>query len=482
MKKLISIFLVAVMLLAMVPAMAITGSAATTRDTNWYNEESTEFVLTDAGDLLGFSDLLAAGTTFEGKTVKLGANITMNDGWDATTGVAPTDGDLWAAVSEKAFNGTFDGQGYTVSGLCLVDVGWNAGILGGGPATGKSATVKNVAIVNSCVVGANKGNVGTLFGLPKGTVTIENVYCSAYVKVTRSSLANVGGLIGCANNTECNITNCVFDGKLDGAGYGFGGMVGLANIDKTATNKNSVFNIENCAFYGEITAKYSIGGMVGTTSTESTLESVTVNIINCLSGGTITATDSTGSTGVYCGVVNEKATVNTDNNGNSTSKDALPAGFTSMPTGNPMPISIANMVWAISDTAMSSTEYHAYQKNAANDSIRLVGLVTVEDPATFSAVGYDIEMILGNGNTWTNKDEGVAPKITSVYTSVTETGKSSPTSAADLDANYIFVATVSGISTSYTGDITFVVKTFHDDAQGVRTYDDIIVINYQTEA
>lgn len=83
MKK-ISIMLVVTMLMSVFSFGTLSVNATgeenvITADTSWYGDgTATEFSLADAGDLLGFADLVNNGTTdFSGKTVKLTADIDM---------------------------------------------------------------------------------------------------------------------------------------------------------------------------------------------------------------------------------------------------------------------------------------------------------------------------------------------------------------------------------------------------------------------
>ncbi len=91
-------------------------------DTTWYNETDKEFTLTTPEQLLGLSQL-GQSNDFEGVTIKLGADIDLNRGWDATTTVASNgvvtlaDAPLNAWTSIPLFKGTIDGQEHTISGI-----------------------------------------------------------------------------------------------------------------------------------------------------------------------------------------------------------------------------------------------------------------------------------------------------------------------------------------------------------------------------
>ena len=47
-------------------------------DYSWYSKDADTFLIANAEQLAGFSDLVSTGTTFENKTVKLIANIDLN--------------------------------------------------------------------------------------------------------------------------------------------------------------------------------------------------------------------------------------------------------------------------------------------------------------------------------------------------------------------------------------------------------------------
>ena len=90
MKKLLSMALVLVMIASMlvVGVSAKAGDTDTwdgTADTSWYdaNPNATEFVIMTEEQFMGIAEVVKSDT-FEGQTIKLGADITLNTG-DATT-------------------------------------------------------------------------------------------------------------------------------------------------------------------------------------------------------------------------------------------------------------------------------------------------------------------------------------------------------------------------------------------------------------
>ena len=123
-KKLTALLMTLIMLVSVCSVFAVTVSAeATTADTTWYTSEAEGevYTLTTPAQFLGFIQLIQAKKSFEGQTVKLGADIDLtgnviaakkttadSDGGTMTTG---------AAYAYYGFVGTLDGQNYKVTGI-----------------------------------------------------------------------------------------------------------------------------------------------------------------------------------------------------------------------------------------------------------------------------------------------------------------------------------------------------------------------------
>ncbi len=199
-------------------------------DTSWYNDSSTEFTITTGKQLAGISELVEnKGKSFEGKTIKLGANIVMNDNageyinW--TTSNKPTQnryddiGNL-----NKIFKGTFDGQGHVISGLYAYSKGNGSCEAYNGLFVFNEGTIKNLGIVNSFAHGGKekfgrKGHTGMIAGVNKKNGVIENCYVIAKITGTES---RIGGLVGL---NEGSIKNSYALGSVQGKGE-VGGLVG----------------------------------------------------------------------------------------------------------------------------------------------------------------------------------------------------------------------------------------------------------------
>lgn len=166
------------------------------------DKDSTRLI-SSAGQLFVFSCLAAHDPVLN---AKLTADVDFKD-------------DMWLPIGskEKPFQGTFDGQGHTISGInCKRDT--YAGLFG----SVNGGTVRNLGIINSRIIG--KDYVGTFAGYSKDA-TFENIYSTAnaelwsvygdefnYHKVGDIKYYFGGGLIGCLENTT--VRNAYFNGWL----------------------------------------------------------------------------------------------------------------------------------------------------------------------------------------------------------------------------------------------------------------------------
>ena len=151
-------------------------------NTDWYNDTDKEFVISTAAELQGLSKLVAAGNKFAGKTIKLGADIDLSTTYDLYQ-LQPI------GNSTYSFNGTFDGQGYTISNLKLTNnpKSSNIGLFG----VTKDGLIKNLVVENAIVKG--RLNVAVVAGNPY-TSNYENIQVKGLVKV--EGMAYVGGVGG----------------------------------------------------------------------------------------------------------------------------------------------------------------------------------------------------------------------------------------------------------------------------------------------
>ncbi|MBQ7661304.1 MAG: hypothetical protein IJS44_04550, partial [Clostridia bacterium] len=202
-----------------------------TPDTSWFNAEGDEFTLSSPAALAGFSKLVSEGNTFQGKTVKLDSDINLNNiSWTPI-------GDFNGTNFTKAFRGTFDGQGHTVSNY-TVDTHGGAGLFGEVYlGTIKNVTVKNVTVTANRMAGAL---VGQLYGDLENCHVI-NASVTGIPNEDGDSFDNgdkIGGLVGWigdnGNNrhiSDCSATNVTLRAYRD-----VGGLAGYIASSTSITD------------------------------------------------------------------------------------------------------------------------------------------------------------------------------------------------------------------------------------------------------
>ena len=240
MKKLLLSLLFALVALTGLQAQTIWDGTA---DTSWYNATSTKFEISTAEQLAGLAKLVNNGKNFSNKTVRLTADIVLNDtsDWENWENSAPENS--WSTIgsyySEPSYNGasfsgTFDGQGHTVSGIYINSENNFQGLFGY-----NGGTIKNIGVTESYI----KGDycVGGVCGRNYDG-TISNCYNSGNVS---SNDYNVGGV--CGDNYHGTISNCYNSGTINGDSH-VGGVCG-----------RNYGTISNC-YYLEGTAEGGIDG------------------------------------------------------------------------------------------------------------------------------------------------------------------------------------------------------------------------------
>ncbi len=222
-------------------------------DTSWYSESKSEFVITNARQLAGLEVLVNSGTSFAGKTVKLGNDISLaND--DGTEGSRYWDG---IGTENKPFAGTFDGQGYKITDMHGSANSLFAYVYG---SESQTASVKNVTVYGS-YSGTNACGIASFTKY----ANIEN--CSVYADITNinpitgagtGNIDKIGGIVGQAYKPT-NITNCRNYGTLtiDAS------SVSAAYVGGICAHLMSGSKISNCINKGNVIAETAAGNYVG---------------------------------------------------------------------------------------------------------------------------------------------------------------------------------------------------------------------------
>lgn len=209
-------------------------------DVSWFNEASydttNEYTLYDEEDLYGFS-MIAKTKDFSGKTVKLGADIVVNEGTASADWATKSNYRQWMPIgsigldSKLDFQGTFDGQGYTISGLYINTTWRYAGLFASVGSTGVIQNLKLESSYMKTTHDADESKSGRDFGSISGLASgkLYNIYSNVIVD---GSWAATGGLVGQANGNNVVMENCWYAGTVTNSanskdGRGTGGLVGL---------------------------------------------------------------------------------------------------------------------------------------------------------------------------------------------------------------------------------------------------------------
>ena len=208
-------------------------------DIDWYDTSKTEFEINTAEQLAGLAKIVNGGNDMTGKTITLTNNILLNDISDYDKWSGPNDlGEIyspannWTSIgdgkdSKNGFNGTFDGNGFSIIGLyyyCTEDE--NVGLFG---SCKDNAKIKNVKLEKLFIYDEDTNNnwstsVGGVVGYNYGGI-VQNCYVNG--NITSCKATYLGGVVGVNDKSSCIIDSCCFEGYLtDNNSTKIGGICG----------------------------------------------------------------------------------------------------------------------------------------------------------------------------------------------------------------------------------------------------------------
>ena len=221
------------------------------------NQEDGYYMIGSAQDLKDFAALVNSGnTTINGKLI-------------APINLQGSNENQWTPIgtSSHNYNGTFDGQGFTISNLYYHQVVASSGLFG---RAGASARIKNVRVVvdiDNTGNGATTSGGGTEAGGILGTGTSGTVIINCSVAGSVISYSNVGGIVGTGSVT---IVNCYNEatvkffsntGQVGGGIHGYGGSPTLTNcynVGQIINTGTATSHMGNIAISGTATNCYSL--------------------------------------------------------------------------------------------------------------------------------------------------------------------------------------------------------------------------------
>lgn len=194
------------------------------------------YVIDDVAELVMFQKGYVAKLGTKDQTFKLGASIALTEPWP---GIGVYDN----TVNADAFEGTFDGAGFTVSGVTFASSETGNNYRGFFNQI-NNATVKNLKIEGNgfgATVPAGEYGCALIVGCANNS-TIENCVASGTIA---SGTHNVGGIAVRINGTT--LRNCTNEANITGSYTKVGGIAVLSQ-DKGTTSL-----IENCVNKGTLT-------------------------------------------------------------------------------------------------------------------------------------------------------------------------------------------------------------------------------------
>ena len=346
-------------ILALVMAVGVT-------TISWASEVENVAQTTKGNTTTQYSSLAEAlNAAKDGGTVELLKNVTLTGNW-TTVG-----------AESEPFKGTFDGKGYTITGLNIstseIDYVGFIGMLDGGKVknvkfasvsvTGKNDVGTAVGrIINGGIVSGVQVLGGTVSGAKRvggvvGSIIADGsaLNCTNAATVT-GSVYNVGGIVGAAYYTktgkQMHITDCKNNGAVTSSGMGAGGIVGLsaANVSGN-TNTAEVKGTEVGGIvgeqksYGSVTNNtnsgavtytngantYGAGGIIGWLRYHGTSEASAYEVSDIISvtgnknSGSVTGGNDAG--GIVGTVYNSAVIMNNKNTATSFSATTFAAGI-----------------------------------------------------------------------------------------------------------------------------------------------------------
>lgn len=235
-------------------------------------------------------------------------NGTLTDGTEQNTSASAVltadidlSGETWTPIGSEStpYTDTFDGQGYTISGMTIENAESYSGLFGNVTGTVKNFTVTgSITITGDETVAKVGGAVGSL-GTASAGGTVSGVISGVDITVSAGN-DHIGGVVGSMpENSSPTVESCVYTGNIT-VTVEAGSVAGVVGYIRTGT-------IQNCANQGGISINTggngSVGGILGYCNNGK------IYIRNCYNSGSIAA-EGTANVGAIVGQNNKtQATV-----------------------------------------------------------------------------------------------------------------------------------------------------------------------------
>ena len=254
------------------------------------------------------------GTTHPSASATLTADIDLAEFCHAADGIKYTEELSWTPIgnSSNKYQGTFDGNGKTISNLYINVTSGYAGFFG---YANEGGCIKNITFDNAKVKSTNDdyytgilaGNAGSCIEYIKtlATCSVEGKnYVGGIVGKAKGNISNcenhamvkgsytVGGVAGSSEGSGTSISSCANYGVITSTSTRAGGIVGYFDLG----------TIQNCANYGNIMGSDVVGNLIG--------YATKCHLDNVLGTGNVTATSTSANrVGLLVGhIINSSST------------------------------------------------------------------------------------------------------------------------------------------------------------------------------
>ena len=276
--------------------------------------EADPYIISTARQLAGLSYLASTGGAKTYKYYKLGSDIDLLDHY-------------WTPIGKDDtyyFNGSFDGDGYVISGM-VIDINSSSTVFAGlfgfmNDETGETLKISNLGIEKSeiNVTSSSYACAGGLVGASSSSLTITNSYNTGNVSALgTTSFVFIGGLVGESYSFSLTIENSYNSGNVSVTSYYAyaGGLVGASS--SSSSSSLTITNSYNTGNVSVTSSEAYAGGLVGD-SASSTISSFSLTIKNSYNTGSVSveSMDSYAYAGGFVGLSSSLTITNSYNTGN----------------------------------------------------------------------------------------------------------------------------------------------------------------------
>lgn len=234
-----------------------------------------DLVINTCDDLRTFSANVSSGTTYEGKLIRLGADIAF-DGVTLDNFPAIGLGNI-----SDGFSGTFDGAGHTISGIVQVGAVGKIGLF---RQVNEKGVVKNLTLKNCNFQAASDSGSFGMVGYNYGSIRNCVVENSAFKSNDSVTWDYTGAIAGQNYGTIDSCKNVATEIYAKSCGGGIAGYSGGSIMNCWSSGKVTVFSQ-----YSRYRDYSDVGGIAGTTGKYN---SSNATIVNCGNTGNVSNTNN----------------------------------------------------------------------------------------------------------------------------------------------------------------------------------------------